>query len=329
MQDKALLSVQQLAVSFSLQDGGTLRAVNNLSYTIEAGDSLAIVGESGSGKTVQARALLGILPPNGYISGGRAQFCGKDLLTCSQKELQKLRGKEISMVFQNPSDSLHPAYTVGAQLIEAGMAHKTYCRNEAKKRAEALLTQVGLPQPEAAMKRYPHEFSGGMCQRVMLAMSLMQAPRLLIADEPTTALDVTTQAQILSLLQDLQKKEGCALLFITHDLAVVAQLCRCIVVMYAGHVLESGTVAEVFRAPQSPYTRALLQSMPSLHGESGTKASLPGLPPDPRKMQKGCPFAPRCQDCLPICKEQMPPLREISSGHQVACWSGKESGENG
>ena len=329
MEHEKILSVQQLAVSFSLPGGGALRAVKELSYSIEAGGSLAIVGESGSGKTVQARALMGILPHDGHISGGRAIFAGENLLACNAKALQRLRGKEIAMVFQNPVDSLHPAYTIGAQLIEAGMAHKTYSRKEAKERAEALLARVGLPQTKACMKRYPHELSGGMCQRVMLAMSLMQSPRLLIADEPTTALDVTTQAQILSLLQDLQKKEGCALLFITHDLAVVASLCRHIVVMYAGRVLESGTVAEVFRDPRSPYTKTLLRSMPSLHDDGAGRAPLPGIAPDPRQEQVGCPFAPRCKDCLPICKEQLPPLGEIAPDHQVACWRGEECAAHG
>lgn len=323
LQQKPKLEVKDLTVSFFMK-AGELRAVNGLSYTLSSGESLGIVGESGSGKSVQAYSILGLLGHLGEIKDGAAYFEEKDLLTCSETELRSLRGRRISMIFQNPMSSLHPAYSIGVQLIEAGTCHgKT--KAEAKARAEELLSLVGFRSGGEYMKRYPHELSGGMCQRVMIAMALICEPDVLIADEPTTALDVTIQAQILNLLRDVQRNTGMSILFITHNLAVVAELCDRVAVMYAGCLMEEGTASQIYERPLSPYTRGLLDSIPSLSTEA--LSFLPGILPDPYEKIEGCPFASRCRACMEICRRKKPAYVEVEPGHKVSCWLYLEGGE--
>lgn len=323
LKQKPVLEVKDLTVSFFMKEK-ELHAVNGLSYSLYPGESLGIVGESGSGKSVQAYSILGLLGYPGRVKEGAALFEKKDLLRCSETNLRSLRGRRISMIFQNPMSSLHPAYSIGVQLVEAGTCHgKT--KAEAKVRAEELLSLVGFRNGKEYMRRYPHELSGGMCQRVMIAMALICEPDVLIADEPTTALDVTIQAQILDLLRDIQGKTGMSILFISHNLAVVAELCNRVVVMYAGCLMEEGTAQQIYKTPLSPYTKGLLDSIPSLDTEE--LAFIPGVLPDPYAVISGCPFAPRCRSCMEICRREKPAYIEMAPGHNVACWLYLEGGE--
>jgi oligopeptide transport system ATP-binding protein len=315
----ALLSVKDLRVSFHTRNG-IVRAVNGLSYDLERGETLGIVGESGSGKSVAQYALLGLVPmPPGRIEGGRALFDGHDLLKLPRAALRQIRGKRIAMIFQDPMSALNPYMTIGRQLIEPLLVHERCSRADARKRAVEALTLVGIPDPARRLGMYPHEFSGGMRQRVMIAMALITRPDILIADEPTTALDVTVQAQILQLIKKAQEELGMALILITHDLGVIAGTCDRVLVMYAGRILEAAATEPLYYASRHPYTRALMASMPSAHEAGETLYTIPGLPPDLSQEISGCPFAPRCPFTLPHCTTCGCDLLEVAPGQFSAC----------
>ncbi len=297
----ALLKVDDLRTYFHTRDG-VVRAVDGISYEVEKGETLAIVGESGSGKSVSCHSLLGLVPqPPGRIESGSAIFNGADLLQCSQKELRAIRGKRISMIFQDPMTALNPYMTIGGQLAEPLRLHEGLPKDEARSRALAMLDSVGIQDGEKSMRAYPHQFSGGMRQRVMIAMALITRPELLIADEPTTALDVTVQAQILDLIAKMQQEIGMAVILITHDMGVVAGACDRVLVMYAGRIFESATSEGLFEHPRHPYTNALLDSLPAAHRHGEDLYTIPGLPPDLRQEFAGCPFAPRCPNVADAC----------------------------
>ena len=316
-----LLEVDNLQVSF-FTPAGQVRAVNGISYTVERGGVMGIVGESGSGKSVEAYSILGLLPPTGRVIGGSITFEGRDVLSLSEAERTRFRGGEVAMIFQNPMTCLNPVYTVGSQLIEALRAHqRTVHREEAQARAVEMLELVGISNPQKRMKQYPHQLSGGQRQRVMIAMALICRPKLLIADEPTTALDVTIQAQILDLMKEIQHKTGMGILFITHNLGVVAEMCDWVSVMYAGRIVEQGGVEDIFYRPGHPYTLGLLRSIPRV--DVGTRERLipiPGTPVDMLEPPPGCPFAPRCEGCMQVCLEKAPPDVVLGEGHRAACW---------
>jgi len=316
-----LLSVRNLRVEFSTARG-TVYAVNGISFDVAAGETLGIVGESGCGKSVTSLALLGILAGNGRVVAGTAQFGGRDLLALRDRELRRIRGREIAMIFQDPMTSLNPVITVGRQIREALETHFDLSKQEATRRAGALLDQVGIPSPHIRLKDYPHQFSGGMRQRAMIAIALACEPKLLIADEPTTALDVTIQAQILKLLRDLVAERDTALVLITHDLGVVAGMCDRVNVMYGGMFMETGTAEDVFERPRHPYTLGLLQSIPRL--DRGRKAKLhpiEGAPPNMLRAPQMCPFAPRCAYEVEQSRKEVPPLVELEPGHFAACFN--------
>jgi oligopeptide transport system ATP-binding protein len=317
----SLLAVDDLRVEFWTQRG-TVHAVNGISFEIGAGETLGIVGESGCGKSVTALAILGILPRAARVVGGRAEFGGRNLLALTDRELRRIRGKEIAMVFQDPMTSLNPVLTIGRQLREAIETHLGLERKAAETRAAELLDQVGIPSPRARLADYPHQFSGGMRQRAMIAMALACEPKLLIADEPTTALDVTIQAQILDLLRTLVAERDTALILITHDLGVVAGMCERVHVMYAGMVMEEGPAESVFATPRHPYTLGLLQSVPRLDTPRGRKLHpIEGAPRDMLRPPSACPFAPRCIYEVPDSRREVPRLREVGPGHRVACFN--------
>jgi len=314
-----LLDVQNLRTSFHTRDGVS-RAVDGVSFALEAGRTLGIVGESGSGKSVTCYSLMGLVPqPPGRIEGGMAMFAGTDLLHCPAAVARSLRGRRLAMVFQDPMTSLNPYLRIAEQLIEPLLIHERISRAAALRRGLAMLEAVGINDPAKRLHQYPHEFSGGMRQRVMIAMALITRPDLLIADEPTTALDVTVQAQILELIQRLQRETGMAVIFITHDLGVVAGLCDRVLVMYAGRVVESGEVAAIFRQPRHPYTQGLQRSIPSTQPKGAELFTIPGLPPDLSRLPPGCAFAPRCAAAVDRCRRDDPALREIAPGHATAC----------
>ena len=298
---------------------GTIHAVNGVTFELDEGETLGIVGESGCGKSVTSLALMRLLPkPAGRIEGGSVRFDGQDLLAYSEAEMRDLRGREIAMIFQDPMTSLNPVLTVEEQMVETIQAHRKVSKDDARAKAIELLSTVGMPQPETRLKAYPHQFSGGMRQRVMIAMALALAPKLLIADEPTTALDVTIQAQVLELLKRLTDETGTAAILITHDLGVVAGMTQRINVMYAGFIVESATTAELFANPVHPYTVGLLHSVPRLDAEEGSELiPIEGTPPDQRQAPVGCPFAPRCAWRLPTCWEQNPTLASVTAGEAV------------
>jgi oligopeptide/dipeptide ABC transporter ATP-binding protein len=316
-----LLSVEDLRVEF-WTGRGTIYAVNGVSFDIAAGETLGIVGESGCGKSVTSLALLGLLPRAGRTRTGRAMFGGRDLLKLSDRELRKVRGKEIAMIFQDPMSSLNPVLTIGRQLREALETHFGMKRKEATQRSAELLDRVGIPSAKSRIRDYPHQFSGGMRQRAMIAMALACKPKLLIADEPTTALDVTIQAQILEILRELVAEENAALILITHDLGVVAGMCERVNVMYAGMFVETGTAKRLFSHPRHPYTLGLLQSIPRL--DAARKAELQPIHGSPRDMLSppaACPFQPRCRYEVEQSLQEVPPLVEIERGHAVACFN--------
>jgi oligopeptide transport system ATP-binding protein len=316
-----LLSVQDLRVQFWTRRG-TIHAVNGISFDIAPGETLGIVGESGCGKSVTALALLGILARAGRVVGGTAQFGGRDLLKLSDRELRSVRGREIAIIFQDPMTSLNPVLTVGRQIREALETHFGLSRGPANARAVELLDRVGIPHAKARAGDYPHQFSGGMRQRAMIAMALACKPKILIADEPTTALDVTIQAQILGLLRELVEEESTALILITHDLGVVAGMCERVNVMYAGLFMETGTANDLFDSPRHPYTLGLLESIPRL--DAPRKAQLRPIGGAPRNMLSPpaeCPFQPRCRFEVAESREHVPPLVEIEPGHFVACFN--------
>ncbi|WP_318505085.1 ABC transporter ATP-binding protein [Bacillus sp. T3] len=316
-----LLEVKDLNISFHTY-GGEVQAVRGVSFDVYKGETLAIVGESGSGKSVTAQSLMKLIPmPPGKITGGRILFNGEDIVPKTDKEMEKVRGKEISMIFQDPMTSLNPTMKVGRQIMEVLIKHQNMGGNQAKERAIELLKLVGIPMPGKRVNQYPHEFSGGMRQRAMIAIALAANPKLLIADEPTTALDVTIQAQILELMNDLQNKMDTSIIFITHDLGVVANVADRVAVMYAGQIIEIGTVDEIFYDPRHPYTWGLLASMPSLENDDNTElAAIPGTPPDLTNPPKGDAFAARNPYALAIDFEKEPPMFQVSETHFVKTW---------
>ncbi|WP_090915832.1 MULTISPECIES: ABC transporter ATP-binding protein [unclassified Bacillus (in: firmicutes)] len=317
---KTLLEVKDLQVSFDTH-AGEVQAVRGVTFDLKKGETLAIVGESGSGKSVTSKALMDLIPkPPGRIKNGEIIFDGRDLTKLSEKEMQQIRGKEIAMIFQDPMTSLNPTMTIGNQIMEGLIKHQGMNKADARKVALELIDLVGIPNPEARLKQYPHQFSGGMRQRVVIAMALACNPKLLIADEPTTALDVTIQAQILELMKDIQQKTEAAIIFITHDLGVVANVADRVAVMYAGKVVEIGTVDEIFYNPKHPYTWGLLASMPSLEGGEEELYAIPGTPPDLLKPPKGDAFAARNPQALKIDFEMEPPFFKVSDTHYAATW---------
>src|SRR5215204_3030619 len=321
MHEGNILQVKDLRISFSTY-AGEVEAVRGISFDLRRGETLAIVGESGSGKTVTAKSLMRLLPKaNTLIKGGEAIFEGENLLKLSEQQMQKIRGSKIAMIFQDPMTSLDPTMRVGKQIAESLRKHLGLSGQRAKERAVELLTLVGIPNPEDRVRQYPHQFSGGMRQRVVIAIALSCEPQILIADEPSTALDVTIQAQILELLRELQEQLGMSVILITHDLGVVAHTAHRIAVMYAGKVVETGTLREVFYNPQMPYTWGLLSSIPLPTADrSQDLIPIPGSPPDMHDPPKGCPFTPRCPYAMRICAEEMPGYTTFSAEHKAACW---------
>src|SRR5512136_2271229 len=316
-----LLEVQDLKTQFHTREG-LVHAVNGISYTLGEGETLGIVGESGCGKSVSVLSLMRLLPePPGKIAGGQALFQGKDLLKMSPDEIRHVRGAQISMVFQDPMTSLNPVLTIGTQLTEALELHLGMNKEQARQRAAELLTMVGIPQARDRLDDYPHQFSGGMRQRVMIAMALSCNPQVLIADEPTTALDVTIQAQIVDLVKRLRDELGMAIIWITHDLGVVARLVKNVAVMYAGFIIEEAQVKDLYGDPRHPYTLGLLGSLPRVDETAHRRlVSIEGLPPDLLGLPPGCPFAPRCVYAIDRCQKENPPLESVSPGHWKACW---------
>ncbi len=316
-----LLEVKNLHVSF-FTPAGEVKAVNGISYDVDYDEVMGIVGESGSGKSVEAYSIIGLLQSPGKVMEGSITLEGEDMLDKSPSEMINYRGSQVAMIFQNPMTCLNPVYTIGNQLTEALRAHdKNISKEEADKRAMEMLEQVGINNVEKRMKQYPHELSGGMRQRVMIAMGLICHPKLLIADEPTTALDVTIQAQILELMKELQKKNHMGIIFITHNLGVVAEICDKVSVMYAGKMVEQGPVDDIFYQPGHPYTMGLLRSMPRVDAESYERLiPIEGTPVDMLNPPEGCPFAPRCEHAMKVCLQKMPPYVELGDNHRVACW---------
>jgi oligopeptide/dipeptide ABC transporter ATP-binding protein len=321
---EALLALNDLKTHFRTDDG-IVRAVDGVSFEVRAGETLAVVGESGSGKSVTSLSILRIVPsPPGEIAGGTIVFKGRNLLDLSEAEMRKIRGKEISMIFQEPMTSLNPVYTCGEQIIEALVLHENIDRRAARVRAIEMLTMVGIPLPEQRVDEYPHQLSGGMRQRVMIAMALACRPAILIADEPTTALDVTIQAQILELLKRLQRELGMAVLLITHDLGVVAETADRVAVMYAGQVVEYCDVQSAFKRTLHPYTAGLLASLPKLGVKSDILRVIPGNVPNPARFPSGCRFHPRCPVAEERCRREVPELRTFDGEHRTRCWRADE-----
>jgi peptide/nickel transport system ATP-binding protein len=315
----SLLSVQNLKTSF-FTDYGLARAVDGLSFDIDEGQVLAIVGESGSGKSVTALSILQLIPtPPGLFEDGRILFEGRDLMAMSKSEIRAVRGNDISMIFQEPMTSLNPVYTVGSQIMEAILLHQDVGRREAREKAIELLDLVGISSPGEFVDNYPHQLSGGMRQRVMIAIALACNPKLLIADEPTTALDVTIQAQIFDLLRSLQQDRRMAVILITHDLGVVAEFVDYVIVMYAGRAVEQAPIHDLFERPLHPYTEGLLNSIPKVDTDMDRLEAIDGTVPSPFDMPSGCPFHPRCKYAEPACEEAVPPLVDASANHSVAC----------
>ena len=317
--DTPMLQVKNLCTSFNV-DAGEVRAVNGISFNLDKGKVLGIVGESGSGKSVTAYSIMRILVEPGKIVGGEILFNGEDIVKYSKKQMREFRGKRVSIIFQDPMTSLNPTFTIGNQLREAILLHTDRNRAEANARALEMLQLVGVNEPEKRLKQYPHELSGGMRQRVMIAMALACEPDILIADEPTTALDVTIQAQILELMKDLQKKMGMAIIMITHDLGVIAEMCDEIIVMYAGRVCERGTVDEIFYNPRHEYTKGLLRSIPTLNGGHDRLIPIAGSPVDLTNLPAGCAFASRCDHCMKICLTDQPEEVRVNDSHIASCW---------
>ena len=315
-----LLQVNDLTTEFT-GDFGKKISVDHVSFDVAEGETVCIVGESGCGKSVTSLSIMGLLGRGGTVTEGSVVFEDKNLLTMTEKELDKIRGDRLTMIFQDPLTSLDPVFTVGNQLMESIRKHMRLSKEEARKRAEQILGKVGMPDPHSVMKKYPHTLSGGMRQRVVIAIAVACNPQILICDEPTTALDVTIQAQILELMQDLRKKLGMSIIMITHDLGVVASMCEKIAVMYAGHIVEYGTTDEIFYQPGHEYTKGLINSIPKLNtAEHERLVPIEGTPVDLLNPPAGCPFAPRCKNCMKICLSKMPPRTELSDTHYTYCW---------
>ena len=318
--NNVLLEVKDLKTSF-MTHVGEVQAVRGVSFTMEEGDILGIVGESGSGKSQTCMSIMRLLQEPGKIVNGEINFDGKNLVELNDKELQQIRGKEISMVFPDPMTALNPVYTRGNQMIEVIRKHKNLTKEEARQEAIKMLSLVGIPSPENRLKNYVHEFSGGMRQRVMIAMALSCNPRLLIADEPTTALDVTIQAQVLDLMKDIKDRLNTSIILITHDLGVIAETCKSVIVMYGGMIMEKASVEQLFASPKNPYTIGLLNSVPNPNSTEKQKLEpIPGTPPDLLNPPKGCPFAYRCKYALNVCYDELPPIFDAGEGHTSRCW---------
>lgn len=315
-----LLEIKDEKLSF-FTPAGEVKALNGVSFSMNGGEVLGIVGESGSGKSVTAYSIMGLTAYPGKLIGGTIYFNGHQIEKMSEKEMRKIRGNEVSIIFQDPMTSLNPVYTIGNQITEVIRLHTGKSKKEAYDRAKELLELVGINEPTKRLKQYPHELSGGMRQRVMIAIALACEPKLLIADEPTTALDVTIQAQILELMQELRQKLGMSIIMITHDLGVVASMCERIAVMYAGHIVEYGTADEIFYEPKHEYTKGLINSIPKLSAQEIERlVPIEGQPVDLLNPPAGCPFAPRCANCMKICLREMPPKTELSDTHYSHCW---------
>ncbi|MGN7457743.1 ABC transporter ATP-binding protein [Paenibacillus pasadenensis] len=316
-----ILKVDDLRVSFRVR-GGEVQAVRGVSFEMAKGEALAIVGESGSGKSVTAQSMMRLIPtPPGTYKGGQIVFEGSDLLKKTEKQMESVRGRDIGMIFQDPMTSLNPTMTIGSQIVEVLTRHQNMSKDAASKKAVDMLRLVGIPNPEARVKQYPFEFSGGMRQRAMIAIALSCDPTLLIADEPTTALDVTIQAQILQVMKDMQEKLGTSIILITHDLGIVADMCDKVIVMYAGQVVERGNKFEIFKSPQHPYTQGLLKSLPRLDQRKDEPLiPIDGTPPDMANPPQGCAFAARCPYAMEVCLEQDPYMFTHSDTHESKCW---------
>lgn len=318
--NNTVLAVQDLHVSFTTY-GGEVKAVRGVDFHLNKGETLAIVGESGCGKSVTSQSIMRLIPnPPGRITNGSILFNGKNLLNLSEKEMRSVRGADISMIFQDPMTALNPTLTIGDQIMEGILQHERISKKEASKKALEMLTLVGIPHPEERLKQYPHQFSGGMRQRIVIAMALVCQPDVLIADEPTTALDVTIQAQILELFKEVQRKTGVSIILITHDLGVVAQVADRIAVMYAGKIVEEGTRREIFYKPQHPYTQGLLKSVPRLDLDGAELTPIAGSPPDLFSPPVGCPFSARCDKAMEVCDRVYPVKTKLSNNHHVDCW---------
>lgn len=320
--DKAntLIEVKDLRVSF-FTPAGEVKAVRGVSWSIKEGEALGIVGESGSGKSVSVYALMGILQNPGKVIGGSIFFNNKDMLKLSENQWRKIRGKDISMIFQDPMTSMNPVYTIGNQIAETVMAHSNSTMKEANSCAVSSLATVHIPNPEKRSKQYPFEFSGGMRQRAMISMSLCCGPKLLIADEPTTALDVTIQAQIIDLLRELKEQINMSIVLITHDMGVITDICEKVIIMYGGQIMESASVKDLYKNPAHPYTHGLLECLPRLISDTEEPLKpIEGSPVDLLNPPEGCPFAPRCRQCMKICLSKQPPLFEVGPEHYSACW---------
>jgi oligopeptide/dipeptide ABC transporter ATP-binding protein len=324
MTDSPLLELDRLSAHYVTGRGTrVVRAVDEVSLTLRAGETLGVVGESGSGKTTLALTILRLLPPAARIVGGAMRFEGEDLLAKSPAEMRRIRGKRIAMILQDPMASLNPLFTVGDQVSEPVRVHEHVTRRSARERAGALLRAVRIPAAAQRLREYPHQMSGGMRQRIVGAIAISCEPRLLIADEPTTSLDVTIQAQYLKLLRDIQREHGLALIFITHNLGIVARMCDSVAVMYAGRVIESGPVRQIFNAPAHPYTQALIESIPRLGAGPERLTAIDGQPPDLAVLPKGCSFQARCPRVVDRCREDEPPVTDLTAQHNARCWVAK------
>ena len=324
LEDDVVLEIKDLVVQYVLEEE-TVEAVNGISLSLKKGQTIGLVGETGAGKTSTALAILNLVPnPPGVIQSGSIRVCGADVLKMNAKQLEKIRGKDVSMIFQDPMTSLNPVMTVGDQIAESVLYHEHVKKEEAFERAQEMLELVGIPAARAT--EYPHQFSGGMKQRVVIAIALACNPKLLLADEPTTALDVTIQAQVLDMMNELKEKLGTALLMITHDLGVVAKVCDMVAVMYAGRIVEYGTLEDVFNTPMHPYTEGLFNSLPNIRDRKAALKPIPGLMPDPTKLPVGCAFEPRCQYATDACREKRVENRYVSQTHALLCARYDEAG---
>ena len=319
-QPEVVLEIRDLCVEFQTAEG-IVRAVDHLNYTLHKGEKLGIVGESGSGKSVSSLGMLQLTPnPPGKITGGEILYKGRDLIKLSEREMQKIRGNEISMIFQEPMTSLNPILQCGKQIAESLMLHWGMKKKEAMEEDIHMMQAVGIADSEVRAREYPHQMSGGMRQRVMIAMALACQPRILIADEPTTALDVTIQAQILDLIRKMNEKTGTSVIFITHDLGVVSELCDTVIVMYTGHIVEQAPAEELFGEPKHPYTQGLLDAVPKITRERDPLKTIEGMVPNPTERIEGCSFSPRCPYASDRCRKEAPPMKQISDTRQVRCW---------